>query len=296
MALLAALLPLAVLYGGPSDRPANVVFHFEDVDRFVAAYEASDPGNLEGALQTGYIQGGTVGMRDFIPGRIRSAANLAATARMRPHAYEGLDRKAIAIRRQIPAMRHAMENLKRRYPAAQFPDVYFVVGALSSGGTATRNGLILGIEHEANDPGFIVPLVAHELVHYQQKGFPKNILERSVKEGSADFVGELVSGRLTPHAEKTRALARPREQAFWEQFQRDMEGLANQDRWLFNAGQGTPEWPSDLGYWFGYEISRDFYEAAIDKNRALADLLEATDYGSIFVRSGYATKLKRRGS
>lgn len=293
---LVPLLTVIALSGFHSSQTVDVSrFHFEDVERFVVAYEKGRTGDLAAALQEGYIDPGSSGVRGFLPNRIQNAQTLAETIAKRPERYTGLMEKAAEIRKQIPAMVAAMENLKRRYPAAQIPDVWFVVGRLNSGGTSTRDGLILGIEHEANDPSSIVPLVAHELVHFQQKGFPRNILERSIKEGSADFVGELICGRLTPHAANTMRLARPREREFWDAFRKDMEGFIGQDRWLFNYGKGTDAWPSDLGYWFGYEICRAYWDRALDQRRALGEILEVVDYRAFFEKSGYANRPKRDG-
>ena len=41
-------------------------------------------------------------------------------------------------------------------------------------------------------------------------------------------------------------------------------------RWLYN---GTLTKPGDLGYWVGYRIVKSYYVHAIDKRRALREIL-----------------------
>ena len=38
-------------------------------------------------------------------------------------------------------------------------------------------------------------IVAHEIIHFQQKYNGGNLLKRSIKEGATDFIGELIFGR-----------------------------------------------------------------------------------------------------
>jgi hypothetical protein len=44
----------------------------------------------------------------------------------------------------------------------------------------------------------LVPLNVHEYVHTQQRGIGQTVLARAIREGSADFVTELVTGRRMP--------------------------------------------------------------------------------------------------
>jgi hypothetical protein len=107
--------------------------------------------------------------------------------------------------------------LKELYPNAVFPPVYFVIGTLNSGGTSSNDGLIIGTEmygltpetptNELDDwlktvikPVADVPhTVAHELIHFQQKYDVGNLLAASIKEGSADFIAQLISGKHINH-------------------------------------------------------------------------------------------------
>ena len=66
----------------------------------------------------------------------------------------------------------------------------------------------------------ILPLVAHESIHFQQQYPPQNsLLCACLREGSADFIGELISGRLITRMQKTHEWANARERQLWEEFQ-----------------------------------------------------------------------------
>jgi len=57
--------------------------------------------------------------------------------------------------------------MKCLYPKATFPPVYFVYGRLTSGGTVSGDGIIIGTEMLKDLDG-ITALIAHELIHFQQ--------------------------------------------------------------------------------------------------------------------------------
>jgi len=96
-------------------------------------------------------------------------------------------------------MRAAFRKLKSIYPDAVFPDVYLLIGRMNSGGTYTANALLIGVDmygitpttpkDELSDwhkqvlkPIDEIPyIVAHELIHYQQK-YPKG--ERTLLSAS----------------------------------------------------------------------------------------------------------------
>ena len=69
-------------------------------------------------------------------------------------------------------------------------------------------------------------VVAHELIHYQQK-YPRNqnstLLTRAVGEGSADFIAELISGsHINPHLHE---YGNPIEKELWLEFQKEIKEI-----------------------------------------------------------------------
>src|SRR5262249_38212949 len=158
-------------------------------------------------------------------------------------------------------IRASLRKLKSLYDDAVFPNVYFLIGCMSSGGTTADAGLLIGAEmygrtadtpeeelddwfKQVSKPVELIPhIVAHELVHYQQK-YPKGertLLQASIKEGSADFIAELISGKhINTHLHD---YANPRERELWAEFKRGMDGT-DMSNWLYQ-GESSKDRPAD---------------------------------------------------
>jgi hypothetical protein len=181
-------------------------------------------------------------------------------------------------------IRQSLVKLKGLYPKAVFPPVYFVIGALSSGGTSSNDGLIIGAEMygrtantptEELDPWLLtvikpvkeVPhIVAHELIHFQQDYDGGTLLAASIKEGAADFLAELISGRhINQHV---HAFADPQEKELWLEFRAKMNEK-DYTGGLYSSVKGRP---NDLGYWMGYKITKAYYDQAPDKQAAIIEI------------------------
>lgn len=198
-------------------------------------------------------------------------------------------------------------KLKEIYPDAVFPDVYFLVGRMNAGGTVTFKGLLNGIEmYGKTDDASIAELsswkkssvggieripfiVAHELIHYQQKyGLfdDLNLLGRSLHEGSADFIGKLISGGNDN--QKLHEYGNPREKQLWLEFKKEMNNM-DTSNWLYQ-GDKAKDKPADLGYFIGYKITESYYNRAKDKKQAIKDILDIKDFNGFLKTSGYDEK------
>jgi uncharacterized protein YjaZ len=197
--------------------------------------------------------------------------------------------------------------MKTLYPATVYPTVTFLVGRFSTGGTTSNNRILIGAEFYGGDAGVpqdelgtfqrdnVHPLsalpiiVAHEHVHILQSRAGgifghKTLLEQSIIEGSADFVGELVSGGNINQGLSAWAL--PREHALWVEFQGAMS-TTDVSRWLYNQGTATTDRPGDLGYFIGYRIAQSCYTRATDKVAAIRDIIEVKDAAQFLSVCGY---------
>ena len=129
-------------------------------------------------------------------------------------------------------------------------------------------------------------IVALELVHYQQK-YPegeRTLLHESIKEGSADFIAELISGKnINTHLHD---YGNPRERELWTEFKREMN-RTNVNDWLYN-GSAAKGRPADLGYYIGYKICEAYYRAAKDKKQAVKEILEIKDFNKFLKDSQYS--------
>jgi len=290
--------------------PGKARFLTEDVDRFWKAYDqamAAAPELRESIFQREYIDPGTIGLKDFSRSGRLNAKTLAKVIESRPNFFKAIRQLTSGIEKQRAETINAFRKLKQIYPDAIFPHDYFVIGQLSSGGTASDNGLLMGAEMftraaevptgELNEweKGAIMPqsdipaLVAHESIHFQQKYYaPSGMLCQCLKEGGADFLGELSSGRLIARMRETHAWANARERELWEEFQKDME-TNKTSRWLYGSSGGNGR-PVDLGYWMGYKISEAHYKNADDKKLAVQEMLVVNDCKGFLKASRYAEK------
>lgn len=281
----------------------------QDLARFWLAHDAAqaerDPARRAPIYQHDYLAPGSAGLQEFTRLRISSAADLAATIARHPRYYAQLRDRGERIAEQEPAIRAGMRRMAELHPGAVFPDVYFLIGRMNSGGTLSDTGLLIGLEmfgREADTPieelgpwhravvrglDGLPQIVNHELVHYQQRnvfGDPPTLLEICLNEGVADFITELATGsHINP---QVHAWAEPRAAALWSEFTA-IRGGTDARGWIYDATPGGGR-PADLGYWIGYRIARSYYQRAADKPAALQQLLAIDDAEALLKRSGLA--------
>ncbi len=209
------------------------------------------------------------------------------------------------------AIRRGLARLKELYAEAQFRDVYFVIGNLSTGGIVGRSGMLIGTEQygsgpdtprdelpewakvmtRVNDFQSLPGLVIHEAVHSQQGGGPEqkdNLLRHALIEGVADFLSELAIGPW--HANTPRQIyGRAHEHDVWVDFQDEMATDSTIRMWMYN-GMVPPDknhGAIDIGYWVGYAIAKRYYTRASDKRAAVRELLRLENAERLLAESGY---------
>lgn len=267
---------------GPDPDAARIVT--TDVALFWEVVDSGPNETLAQRLHCDYLRRGTDAVRDFIPVRIVSGERLAETVTDQRERYESTRWSGLTVAELEPEIRTVFRELKARYPDAVFPDVYFVVGRLNTGGMISQRGLLIGAEMYP-DRSAMLPIVAHELIHFQQRPIPadqRTLLAQAIMEGSADFVAELITGNHINH--EAHAYGLPRERELWEEFRQVMHG-SDFAGWLYG---GSPEGrPADLGYFIGYRIAQAYHANAGADEQAVREILEVTDYMDFLERSGY---------
>lgn len=264
--------------------PDSALFRTTDINNFWKAFEDFKKDSTINTFGTNYIDRGSEGVKGFIANRIQSSENLFATVKRRRADYEKVKENTLQIKRREKQCRSTFYALKYWYPAAQFPPVYFVIGAFNSGGTFNRNGLFIGAEMQT-DINNIPYIVAHELIHFQQTNKPENatLLQQSIIEGSADFLGELISGDNT--IKPAYDYGNRDEQRLYKEFLSRMDST-NYTDWLYGVS-GKDSRPNDLGYWIGYKITDQYFRNASDKRRAIREILNIKDYKDFLKKSKY---------
>ncbi len=289
--------------GGAASTPAEARLITEDAERFWQVWDAAAGRPDAAALQAGYLDPATPGLRAFLRLRICSAEQLAQTIRGAPAYYAGLrgiERRVEAGREKFRASFEALEAL---YPPAVFPDVYFLVGRLTSAGTLADEGLLIGLDmygrhadasleglsswHHAvlGSPDDLPLIVAHELIHYQQFDRPASpsLLDQSVLEGAADFIAERIAGghlNLTAHA-----YGLDNECALWREFAPHMHG--DDVAGFLYQGDAEKGRPADLGYFIGYRIVAAYVARRGLSEGSLRDVLGGKSAAALLDEGGY---------
>lgn len=313
--------------------PLKAKFVTSDIDNFWRAFDLAaketDRDRKINIFQTEYLDKGSVGLKDFIRLRIKSAKDLTENVESLPRFYASVRASTLRVKELEKKMRKSFVKFKKIYPDAVFPDVYFVIGITNTGGTASDNGLLVGTElygltGETPRDEFleafrkrapkdidekdlramterllnvmlkpiekVPPLVAHESCHFNQKySALDTLLAKSVQEGSCDFIAEKTAGETINPLQKIYGDAHEAE--LLKEFAAQMSGT-DYKNWMYN-GITSAERPPDLGYYMGYKISHAYYKQARDKKQAIKDILETKDFPAFFEKSGYGKKVEK---
>ncbi|WP_276389951.1 DUF2268 domain-containing putative Zn-dependent protease [Eudoraea chungangensis] len=262
-----------------------------------------------------YIFEGPKALRDFYVVRYLSLENMyGQMVNGSPDYYKYLEKQFNVD--SVNAMRSTttkwMKKFKALYPEAVFPKVYVVPGILNSGGTATELGLFVGGDmygKSANMPvrglttwqknaimnlSELPGLTIHELMHFQQNyqdfEYGDTVLAQIIGEGVCDFMVELCS-EIPLENSNLSYLEMPENQArIFTDLKADLFSEDNSN-WLYNGGS-IEDRPHDLGYTVGYLISKSYYENSENKQKAIYELLNSSDFISILKNSSYSFLLE----
>jgi hypothetical protein len=253
----------------------------------------------------GYLTDGSIGLKDFTELRWKTAKALTEAVWVRRAYYASIRSTTLAVAQMEPHIRAAFSVADTLIDDAIFPNVYLAIGAMSTGGTTSNHGLLIGVELFSLAPDSpmdvltpwqrsvvrtneVLPaIVAHELVHYQQRyGSGKTLLGQALREGIADFIGRILSGRTINEAVEAYGLAN--ETQLWSEFKQEMGGT-DVSKWLYNGGTvtATSTRPADLGYFIGARIAAAYHAKAVNKHQAIQDMLRITDFNAFLAASGY---------
>jgi hypothetical protein len=276
-----------------------------DVDHFWQAFDRLKQCNSfadsVNAFRSLYLDRATDGLVDYISVRELTAEKLVKAVARYPRFYASVRNNTTQLKSSAVAISQLFDRFRALYPNFKPFKVCFVIGMVNSGGTVSDRFVLIGSEiiasTQASDVSEFVKekntdkvtllsqkegllqkvrnIVAHECVHTQQRPLASGaekcpLLYQVLKEGSCDFIGELVAGQQINVAAHTYGDSN--EGKLWKELSTD---LCSPDlsRWLYNAGRvkGTP---ADLGYYMGYRIARSYYQQATDKRQAIIDIIE----------------------
>lgn len=301
-ALVAAGQPSAELSRDPERAPVSVsgvALFWRAYDKWVESGGAHE--RLAAILNAAYLAKASEGVQDFTPNRIVDAESLAAKILEDRAYYERARPYSGKIASLEPEIRKLYRRFREWYPDARFPALYFVVGRRNSGGMSSARALIIGTEMFGDEKArlrfdIMVPMVAHELMHFQQQTSEEKgsgFLASCIREGAADFLAERLAGKHINESIKSHGDSHERE--LWERFQVDSRQKERHRAWLYSARDPNRASPPDLGYYMGYKITQSFYQASADPAAALRTIIEIRDPEAIFRESRYADRFGKPG-
>lgn len=281
-----------------------------DVHHFWEAFDlaSKDSKNIYNIYKKHYFDKASDGMEDYMRLKVSSIDYFINHIESHPKLYKTIKKNTLKVDDYKKDIQQSFQNLKKIYPEAKFPDVYFVMGAFTSGGTTSSSGLLIGVNQISdgenvdtdeldfgkkllmNKSKYLTNMVAHELIHFQQNGIKRDTitLGYAINEGMADFLGELISGD-TPNR-KIFDWAKGKEKKIWNDFKEDMY-YNRYNKWIANYNTATEKSYPDLGYWVGYEICKSYYENNKNKKKAIYDMLHIRDYRKFLEDSKWENKL-----
>ena len=305
---------MSIAQSGPqlNRDPEAVKFVTSDIENFWRAYDLAaketDKTKRVAIFQSEYLDKGSPGLKDFLRLRIKSAESLVSALERMPKYYASIRPQTLQVQRMEKRMRAAFRKFKSIYPEAVFPDVYFLIGITSSGGTTGPSGLLIGTElyskaskspmDEINtwlralmsSVDNVPAIVAHESCHYNQRyntaQDQRHLLGKALQEGACDTIGELISGRNIN--EHLKIYGRSHDAEIWREFEAEMY-KPDISKWFYNA-MTTKDRPPDLGYYVGYMITQAYYRNAKDKRQAVHDILNIQDARAFYEASGVRPK------
>lgn len=284
--------------------PANVTFHYRDVDHFITAFEKSkaDWDAAPANFYRDYFSQASSGLYFYQRFKIQSSSHLfAGRVHAREKYFDGALPNLKRLNEKEAELRGYFSKFEELYPEAVFPDVHYVVGCFNAGGTSSPFGLLIGAEMHTMAEGAKLEnfsnweknvargfsnlplIIVHELVHIQQNSKHQDLLGNAIYEGAADFVSELLCGsHINKHVHDW---ANEREEQVWKDFKAEMY-QPNSSNWIGNADRAKDK-PADLGYYVGYKICESYYNKQPDKSQAVKDILTISDWHGFFAESGY---------
>ncbi|GAB4039146.1 gliding motility protein GldB-related protein [Spirosoma gilvum] len=297
-------------YEGRVNEPDAVYLSTYDADLFWETFQtAPSTSNPAEYYQEHYIDKGSVVLRRaFADGKVDGNRLNQTTTQVRSF-YESIRLTAKqAVIQQQPAILASLRRLKTVYKDAQFPVVYFGVGAFSSGGKAYPQGVYIGLELFSNNDNMVINginpytanimhkpsdldvIVAHEMAHQQQEyRAEKTLLHAALQEGVAEFIAKLATGKVVTNS-YVYTFGMAYEAAIWGSFKNDMMG---QDitQWLYQGPRPNQyNYPTDMGYFVGYRIAEAYYNQLTDKQQAIYDMLHIQSATEFLKQSQYAKR------
>ncbi|WP_426478236.1 Ig-like domain-containing protein [Chryseobacterium sp. CBSDS_008] len=283
---------LSLIFTSAFSQKSTKIFT-SDIDNFWTAYDSiqktKEYSQKLDILKTLYTDKATQGLKAFMNARDYDDTVFVNNIEKYPKFWNSVRPNTLTIKTKIKELEASVVRLKEIYPELKEAEMYFTIGGLNSGGTVKGDMVLVGAELATGLPStdisefkddwlksvfakqsldHIVSLNIHEYIHTQQTGDRGRVLSQSIKEGSCDFIAELVMNK--PLERKYFSYGKAHEAEIKALFKKEMF-TGNFTNWLYNGRQKGES--TDLGYYVGYEICKSYYRNAKDKKQAIKDII-----------------------
>jgi hypothetical protein len=282
-----------------------------DIDNFWGAYDALVKANSKSdsikIIQDYYIDKASEEFKEFIRIRKLTPEEYVEKIGQFPNFWKSIRLKTEQIKNRKLEIAAVFKDFEQELPGFKIPKVCFAIGCLRTGGTISKDLILIGSEIASADnsvdkseladwlksvigkTGDITSMVAHETIHTQQINKKKlTLLTAVMNEGVADFISfKILNKNINSISfeygmkNECKLIAE-----FLEDLKSDSKDYSD---WVYNGGR-SEERPADLGYFIGFRIAEAYYEKQEDKRKALTDLLDHKKYKRIYKESKYAEK------
>ncbi|MBC8882432.1 hypothetical protein H9X57_00360 [Flavobacterium piscinae] len=255
-------------------------------------------------FQTEYFNKATQANKKFIKLRKFTAEEVVNVIQRYPLYFSSIKDNSNKIDSQVEEINKYLSKLAEILPGFSPPKICFAFGCLRTGGTVSKNTILVGTEMITADStsifdelspwlksvvsktGDITPLIIHEAVHtYQKNKYTKDLPSTIIKEGFAEFV--TCNLLMLDNNPVLHSYGNKNECSLWKSFISDFKnGITDYSDWVY-GGSTDENRPADLGYYIGLKIIEEYYLNSTDKSEALEYLSDCDNYGLIFKSSKY---------
>ena len=290
-----------------------------DIDNFWATYDkiilSKDNTQQLELLNKMFIEKGSDGLKKIMQARRYTPQEYVDAINRYPQFWNSIRANTYKSRQLSNELQNGIEQLRKIYPNLKPAKIYFTIGVFRTGGTTLDGSVLIGSEMAMADETTVMdefpesfnyfknfaktnPIKnigfgnVHEYVHTQQKTtIGDNLLAQSVLEGVAEFLA--VKATDTSSTAPAISFGKQNFEQVRSKFATQMFNSFN-GFWLYDNAENEFKM-RDLGYYVGYEICERYYNKAVDKNRAVKEMIELDYNNEIelmkFVdRSGYFAK------
>ena len=260
----------------------------DDIERFWLAYDLiiaeNDTREQARLFNRLYLDRGTPGLHAMMRARSYRTAEFIQAINEAPAYWNAMRANTLDAELYAPAIEDGLARMRELYPANQAVPVYFVIGALRSGGTAIDGKLLIGAElamaddtvpaselmarfphladyFEGNPRDNIVALNLHEWVHTQQRSEGgADLLSQALFEGVAEYVSTTAIG--VPSSQPSIVFGLANSERVITRFANEI-GSEDFSQWIWNDAQNEFG-VRDLGYFVGFAIAKAYVEQGVD--------------------------------